>query len=141
MRDKVDSLKEINMLAKLLWSLFLIALILIFTSNASAEMASENYRINSNVQSAGGLPAVSANYRTNSTTGQPSPLMDPLEPPISDTFDLYPGFWYAVMGPKCESDYDGDGDVDGSDLADYLFDPGGLDLDVFAADFGKANCP
>jgi hypothetical protein len=67
--------------------------------------------------------------------------MDSLDPPFSDFYDLYPGFWYAVMGPKCEGDYDGDGDVDGADLAEYLIDSGGLDLEVFAANFGKVNCP
>jgi hypothetical protein len=30
---------------------------------------------------------------------------------------------------SCEGDFDGDGDVDGSDLA------------IFAADFGRADCP
>ena len=35
-----------------------------------------------------------------------------------------------VVSPSaCEGDFDGDGDVDGSDLA------------VFAADFGKTDCP
>ena len=129
------------MRTKLFCIIFLITLSLSFSFVSTAKMASENYRIRSSVHSAGGHPTGSANYHINSTVGQSSPLMDPLEPPISDTFDLYPGFWYAVMGPKCESGFDGDGDVDSSDLANYLFDPGGLDLDVFAAHFGKTNCP
>jgi hypothetical protein len=36
-----------------------------------------------------------------------------------------------------EGDFDGDGDVDGSDLADYLIDSGDITLKSFAADFGK----
>ena len=47
----------------------------------------------------------------------------------------------VYLGLTCPGDFNGDKDVDGSDLADYLFDSGGLGLDVFAADFGRANCP
>jgi len=35
----------------------------------------------------------------------------------------------------------GDPVVDGADLQEYIFDSGGLGLDVFAATFGKVNCP
>jgi hypothetical protein len=62
----------------------------------------------------------------------------------------------------CEGDFDGDGDVDGSDLAVFAADFGridcgsgqpcegdfdndgdvdGSDLAVFAADFGRTDCP
>ena len=62
----------------------------------------------------------------------------------------------------CEGDFDGDGDVDGSDLAVFAADFGrtdcktgppcegdfdgdgdvdGRDLAVFAADFGRTDCP
>ena len=44
----------------------------------------------------------------------------------------------------CESDFDNDGDVDGSDLAvfaaDFDGDIDGSDLAVFAADFGRTDC-
>jgi hypothetical protein len=129
------------MIKRMILILTLFAFLLSLAQLTAAEMQSSTYRMSTSVFSAGGTPMSSTSYKTTSTLGQPSPLMDPLEPPLSDTYDLYPGFWYAVMGPKCESDYDGDGDVDGSDLAEYLFDPGGLGLDVFAADFGRANCP
>ena len=35
----------------------------------------------------------------------------------------------------------GDKDVDGSDLAEYLFDSGGIGLNAFAASFGIESCP
>ena len=67
-----------------------------------------------------------------------------------------------VEGEICEGDFDGDGDVDGSDLAVFAVDFGrtdcgseppcegdfdndgdvdGSDLAVFAADFGRTDCP
>ena len=125
---------------KLFWIMFLTASLLIFSSNSSAEMASENYRIRSTVTSAGGVPAGSANYQLNGTIGQPSPLMDSLDPPFSDSYDLYPGFWYTVIGPKCVGDYEGDGDVDGSDLAAYVAGDLSIRLEEFAQDFGRVNC-
>ncbi len=85
----------------------------------------------------------SAGFQTNATLGQPSPLPDPADPPFSDSYDLYPGFWYTVanVGLTCPGDFNGDRDVDGSDLAEYLFDAGGLGLAVFALNFGKGDCP
>ena len=35
---------------------------------------------------------------------------------------------FPLLIPPCQGDFDGDGDVDGSDLA------------VFAADFGRTDC-
>ena len=46
------------------------------------------------------------NYNTRSTLGQPSPLMDPANPPNSTSYELYPGFWYTYT---LETDTDGDG--------------------------------
>jgi hypothetical protein len=131
------------MLGKLSGLFAFIALFLIFSSDISAELASENYRISSYVYSAGGVPTGSTNYQINGTIGQPSPPMDPFEPPMSDTYDLYPGFWYVIAAYEstCPGDYNGDKDVDGSDLAEYLFDSSGLGLEVFAANFGRVNCP
>ena len=123
----------------------LLSVVLIVVSGlcAHAEMASEKYRVQNSVQSGGGTATTSDNYQMNSTLGQPSPLMDSNEPPFSDSYDLYPGFWYVISAfeSTCPGDFNGDKDVDGSDLAEYIFDSGGLDLDVFAADFGRANCP
>jgi hypothetical protein len=69
--------------------------------------------------------------------------------------------WVASVN-ECEGDFDGDGDVDGSDLALFAADFGrtdcdqadpcngdfngdgdvdGSDLAVFAADFGRTDCP
>ena len=41
---------------------------------------------------------------------------------------------------RCEGDFEPDGDVDGSDLA-QLIDSGGVDIEIFAADLGRINCP
>jgi Calcineurin-like phosphoesterase len=44
----------------------------------------------------------------------------------------------------CQGDIEplaGDGDVDGSDLAEYISNPGGINLEDFAANFGRTNCP
>ena len=108
-----------------------------------AEMSSSNYEITITVLSGGHGPMVSTNYQLNGTVGQSSPLMDPLEVPLSDNYELYPGFWYALtaFAGTCPGDYNGDKDVDGSDLADYLIDAAGLDLEFFAADYGRVNCP
>jgi hypothetical protein len=41
----------------------------------------------------------------------------------------------------CECDFEpADGDVNGSDLA-ILIDSGGIDIDVFAEDYGRTDCP
>jgi CARDB len=40
----------------------------------------------------------------------------------------------------CPADMDGDGDVDGSDLAELVNDLGMMELGDFASDFGKAVC-
>ena len=44
---------------------------------------------------------------------------------------------------KClrTGDLDQNGDVDGSDLAAYISNSMGIDLEDFAADFGRTNCP
>jgi hypothetical protein len=151
---------------KMLCTICTLAFILCFALSSHAEMGSENYRIPTSVLSGGGAPMTSGSYQTNSTLGQPSPLIDPADPPYSTNYDLYPGFWYTVeLGPvvePCEGDFDDDGDVDGSDLAVFAADFGrtdcanpppcegdfdhdgdvdGSDLAVFAADFGRTDCP
>jgi hypothetical protein len=85
----------------------------------------------------------STSYQMNGTLGQPTPLMEPGMDPFSDNYGLLPGFWYTI-GPfsaTCPGDFDWDFDVDGVDLQEYIFDSGGLDLDDFAANFGKESCP
>lgn len=112
------------------------------------QMVSENYRITSSAISSGGAPMASEAFQINSTLGQSSPLET--DPPAQSEFfsyDLYPGFWFTldaginlcddpatfsttlgtVVGDSGYSifcDKDGDGDVDGIDLA------------IFAADLG-----
>jgi hypothetical protein len=105
-------------------------------------MSSTNFKIPHSVLSSGGGYKDSANYQSEDTLGQSAPLMEDDFVPSSTNYENYPGFWYLVAGsPTCPGDFNGDKDVDGSDLAEYIFDPGGLSLDVFAANFGKANCP
>ena len=51
------------------------------------------------------------------------------------------GKLYAFGKPPCKGNFDGDGDVDGSDLA--TFAAGGTEItsEDFAADFGRTDCP
>jgi hypothetical protein len=85
----------------------------------------------------------SANYGLNGTLGQPSPLIDPADPPYSTSFDLLTGFWYT-LNDGCRWDIEpplgGDGDVDGADLAEFLnaFNP--MNLPAFADQFGRNDC-
>jgi hypothetical protein len=41
----------------------------------------------------------------------------------------------------CEGDFAGDGDTDGSDLAQLIGNPALIDVDDFALDFGRTGCP
>ena len=81
-----------------------------------------------------------------------------------DAIDEMPigAYLYVESGVGCDGDFDGDGDVDGSDLAVFAADFGrtdchhgepcegdfendgdvdGSDLAVFATDFGRTDCP
>jgi photosystem II stability/assembly factor-like uncharacterized protein len=52
------------------------------------------------------------------------------------------GVWNRSINPLCECDFTpADGDVDGADLIDYIFDSAGISLNVFAEEFGRVNCP
>ena len=114
---------------------------LFFAFTAFAGMGSENFQIPTSVISGGGEPAGSENFQTNSTLGQPSPLMDSADPPYSENYFIDSGFWYTLdaeagcpdlacfaltfglqsgdTGYNRGCDFDGDGDVDGSDLAEF----------------------
>jgi hypothetical protein len=48
----------------------------------------------------------------------------------TDTVDV------NVLNDACPGDFDNDNDVDGLDLAEHAAAFGGLNLDVFAANFG-----
>jgi len=105
------------------------------------ESASASFRSPVQVFSSGGGSLNSSNYSTQSTMGQSSPLMDPGDPPFSSSYDLYPGFWYAITAGGCPGDYYGDGDVDGLDLYYFILDyPGGIPLETFADYFGRNDC-
>ena len=79
----------------------IIVVILVFVlvqvaATGYSAMQSAGYRIRSSVLSGGGPPMASAGYQVNATLGQPTPLMDPNDPPYSNLYDLYPGFWYTA---------------------------------------------
>ena len=104
--------------------LVLASLMIVFVMAVFAEMFSTNYRIPTTVisGSVGPIAMFSTNFQMNSTLGQPSPLMDSLDPPYSASYDLYPDYWYTLISliPEvCEGDFNADRDVDGSDLAGY----------------------
>ena len=150
---------------KIFYTMLILIFILGFSLSAFAGMGSQSYHITTSVISGGGAPMASTSFQNNSTLGQPSPLMDSNDPPYSASYDLYPGFWYTLEArfiEPCEGDFDGDGDVDGSDLAVFAADFGrtdchtgpicegdfdsdgdvdGSDLAMFAADFGRTDCP
>ena len=124
-----------------------LALIMGIHLGAFAQMESDNYRIPTSVLSGGGAPMSSENWKTNSTLGQPTPLMQGDQNPWSANYDLYPGFWYTLeagmagcdnlssfaqaygsvssdFNYNSQCDFDVDGDIDGSDLSDFIADYG-----------------
>jgi hypothetical protein len=123
-----------------------------------ADMGSANYRITTTVISGGGGAMASDSYRLNGTLGQPSPLIDPQDPPWSDSYDLLTGFWYTLGASAvslCPADFQPDGRVDGDDLAilaatfghsavgrdvDGDVDMDGRDLWEMAIDFNRNDC-
>lgn len=125
----------------------------------AAQMSSDNYRITTTVFSGGGMPMGSAGFLLNGTLGQPSPLMDPVDPPYSANYELFGGFWYTLgaggLVSNCPADFEPDGDVDEDDLitlaadfglsgvgrdADGDMDMDGLDLYQMANDFNRTDC-
>jgi hypothetical protein len=131
------------MQTRLLTLIVLVALLLT-PGLAAAGMSSDNYRISTTVMSGGGGPMGSANFQANGTTGQASPLIDPLDPPYSTSYDLLTGFWYTTgAGSGCQWDLEpvtGDGDVDGADLAEFVNAFSAGDVESFALVFGQADC-
>ncbi len=105
-------------------------------------MHSSSYTITADVVSGGGGALSSTTYRLQSSIGQPTPIMDQTEPPYSTSYDMYPGFWFAMESPPvCMNitafaasfgfmdfdfsynpvcDFDSDGDVDGIDLFNFI---------------------
>jgi hypothetical protein len=113
-----------------------------FTLLALAEAQSVNYSIKNSVFSSGGTQAASTNHEIESTIGQPSPLLNPVDPPKSNIYNLFPGFWYTVTasGTRCLGNTDGDNDVDGYDLDNYILNSMGITLEDFAIGFGRIDC-
>jgi len=124
---------------KLSFMVLALGLMACITPVSGAQMGSDSYQITTSVLSAGGYSMSSDNYEIFSTLGQPSPVMDPADPPFSDSHDLYPGFHYTMEAGEAGHvdiatfslsygsvstddnysflcDFDRDGDVDGSDL-------------------------
>ncbi|NVM24102.1 MAG: hypothetical protein HWN68_20275 [Desulfobacterales bacterium] len=66
---------------KTFYTILSVAFILGFSLAALAQMGSENYSIPTSVMSGGGGLMDSGSYQTEATLGQPSPLMDPADPP------------------------------------------------------------
>jgi predicted extracellular nuclease len=58
----------------------------------------------------------------------------------SDHDPVIVGLNLQPVAESCPADDDGDKDVDGADLAAYIYESGGLGLDEFAANFGTENC-
>jgi hypothetical protein len=106
---------------KIVCTIFTAVLIVSFSiTGFTEEMSSANFGITTSVLSGGGAPIGSINYQTDSTLGQPSPLMDPSDPPLSSNYNLEPGFWYTLNAEPvdpCEGDITGDGFVNFADLA------------------------
>lgn len=136
--------QEIVMKNERLNILLILAIVIGFPTSVSAWAESENYLITTSVQSSGGAFMNSENFKINSTIGQPSPLSIGQEIPNSENYDNYPGFWYTVkygFVVTCVGDFGPDGDVDGSDLYDYIVYSSEIGLIDFAADFGRTDCP
>ncbi|MBU2644682.1 hypothetical protein KKI24_08250 [bacterium] len=113
------------------YSFITFAFILCVSMVGFAAMQSEHYKSKTSVESGGGGPVSSTNYNTNSTIGQSSPVMDPEDPPWSDTYTLYPGFWYTIekkAANVCECDLNTDGRCD---MQDWL---------LFGSDWGRTDC-
>jgi len=70
---------------------------LMLSAYPSAAMESTTYKIPTTVISGGGSPMASPSYKVDYSLVQPTPLMDPNNPPTSASYDNYPGFWYGAM--------------------------------------------
>ena len=131
---------------------------LFFPCHSSAGMSSSNYRITTSVMSGGGGPMSSSNHALTGTLGQPSPLIDPLDPPFSTRYEMLTGFWYTIGGAaisNCPADLNTDGSVDEDDLqmladrfgqtvvavdADGDLDMDGNDLYEMVVDWNRTDC-
>ena len=61
--------------------------------------------------------------------------------PIRSSIEI-DGIRVASVGVNwCEGDFNGDNDVDGSDLNAYTTEPEMPSFQIFADNFGRINCP
>jgi lysophospholipase L1-like esterase len=79
-----------------------------------------------------------------SALNYPADLSDAVHP--NDTgYGKMAAVWFAALEdlliPPSNPDFDGDGDVDGSDLSELVANPVLLDLSTFAAEFGRTDWP
>ncbi len=124
--------------------LFFLSAILSIPSMSLANMTSDNFIIKSSVMSSAGGRMNSPNYKTNSISGQPTPIMLQNNIPISTSYSLFPGYLYTLIPNSCSGNLDADMDVDGNDIFIFLLGyPGSfdiVDLENLAAEFGKEDC-
>ena len=81
---------------RMFYTIFILLFILCPTFVVFASMTSQSYKIPTSVLSSGGNVMSSTSFQLESTLGQPSPLMDPDDTPISENYRLFPGFWYTI---------------------------------------------
>ena len=83
-------------------------------------------------------PSIKFNEGTSFSMQAGHPCIGCSEPAFWDTMTP---FYTEHEGDDdtCAGDFDGDGDVDGKDLAKYASEPDG-DFDDFAKNFGKIDC-
>ncbi|MCB2183635.1 MAG: hypothetical protein KQH63_16490 [Desulfobulbaceae bacterium] len=118
---------------------------LLFPASIWAESSSASFSLKSSVLSGGGGSMNSASFESQSTVGQPTPIMDADDipaPPQSVSYNSYPGYWYTLGAESgCEDlgafaatygltsadvdfnracDFDKDNDIDGLDLAELI---------------------
>ncbi len=129
---------------KIIWLAVMAALFLGLVNPAFSGMQSANFRIPTSHFPGGGASMGSADFKMQSSSGQSSPLLDATNPPYSSSYELYPGYWYTLSAGMADCDlaafssafgslsgdgnyslmcdFDEDGDIDGSDLYDLIYD-------------------
>jgi hypothetical protein len=66
--------------------------------------------------------------------------VDAITVPPGVTWTSASGVFLTQSVGSCRGDFDGDGDVDGTDSATLALGPDQLDLNLFAAQFGRSDC-
>jgi subtilisin family serine protease len=96
----------------------------------------------------GAVALLAAHHPDESLSGRVYRILDGVDPlsallGMTTTGGRLNLFNSLTLPGLCECDLDGgtDNDVDGSDLTMYISNSMGIGLAVFAADFGRSNCP